>query len=133
MFHKSILCYMCSWSLESLLVYSSVGGLVPGSSGVLVGSYCCSSYGAANPFSYLGTFSSSFTGDPVLSPMDEYQHPLLFVSHWQSPSEDSYIRLLSASTCWHTVFFFFFLSKHYMKIWGLSKSLIHVFGRNSGR
>jgi hypothetical protein len=37
--------------------------------GGLVGSYCFSSYGAANPFSSLGPFSSSSIGDPVLSPM----------------------------------------------------------------
>jgi hypothetical protein len=36
--------------------------------GVLVGSYCCSSYGAANPFSSLGPFSRFSMGDPVLSP-----------------------------------------------------------------
>ena len=30
---KAILCYMCSWILESLHVYSSVGGLAPGNSG----------------------------------------------------------------------------------------------------
>jgi hypothetical protein len=33
MSHKAILCYICSWSLESLHVYSLVGGLVPESSG----------------------------------------------------------------------------------------------------
>ena len=31
--HKSILCYICSWSQGFLHVYSLVGGLVPGSSG----------------------------------------------------------------------------------------------------
>jgi hypothetical protein len=35
----------------------------------LVGWYCCSSYGVTNPFSSLGTFSSSFIGDPVFLPM----------------------------------------------------------------
>ena len=30
--NKTILCYMCSWSLGSLHVYSLVSGLVPGSS-----------------------------------------------------------------------------------------------------
>jgi hypothetical protein len=30
---KTILCYICIWSYESLHVYSLVGGLVPGSSG----------------------------------------------------------------------------------------------------
>ena len=33
MTNKIILCYICSWSLESLHVYSLVGGLIPGSSG----------------------------------------------------------------------------------------------------
>ena len=33
MFHKAILYYICTWSLESLHVHSLVGGLVPGSSG----------------------------------------------------------------------------------------------------
>jgi hypothetical protein len=31
--NKAILCYICSWRHWSLHVYSSVGGLVPGSSG----------------------------------------------------------------------------------------------------
>ena len=48
--------------------------------GVLVSSYCCSSYGATNPYSSLGTFSSSFIGDPVLHPMDDCEHPLLYMS-----------------------------------------------------
>jgi hypothetical protein len=64
-----ILCYIYGWSHGSHHMYSLVGGLFPGSSGVLVGSYCCSFYGAAKPFSSLGPFSSSFIGDPVLSPM----------------------------------------------------------------
>jgi hypothetical protein len=48
--------------------------------GVLVSSYCCSSYGAINSFSTLGAFSTSFTGDPVLSPMDGCEHQLLYLS-----------------------------------------------------
>ena len=51
-----------------------------GTLGVLVSSYCCSSYRAANPFISLGTFSSSFIGDPVLHPMDGCEHPLLYLS-----------------------------------------------------
>jgi hypothetical protein len=46
---------------------------------VLVSSYCCSSYKATDPSSSLGTFSSSFIGDPVLHPMDDYEHPLLYL------------------------------------------------------
>jgi hypothetical protein len=62
------------------LVVQSLGALE-----VLVSSYYCSSYGAANPFSFLGTFSSSFIGDPMLSPMDGCEHPFLFVRHWAEP------------------------------------------------
>jgi hypothetical protein len=45
--------------------------------GLLVSSYCCSSYRAADPFSSLGTFSSSFIGDPMFHPIDDCEHPLL--------------------------------------------------------
>ena len=44
-------------------LWNLVGSLVPGRSGVLFGWYCCSSYGAANPFSSFSPFSNSFTGD----------------------------------------------------------------------
>jgi hypothetical protein len=47
--------------------------------GVLVSSHCCSSYGAANPFSSLGLFSSSFIGDPVLCSRDGCEYPLLYL------------------------------------------------------
>jgi hypothetical protein len=62
MLNNAVLCYICSWSHGSLHMYSLVGGLVPGSSGGLVGCYCCSSYRVVNPFSsflYLSGFSSS--------------------------------------------------------------------------
>ena len=35
--------------------------------------------GVANPFSSLGTFSSSFIGDSVLHPIDDCEHPLLYL------------------------------------------------------
>jgi hypothetical protein len=47
--------------------------------GVLVSSYCCFSYKVADTFSSLGTFSSSFIGDPVFHPVDDYEHPLLYL------------------------------------------------------
>jgi hypothetical protein len=50
----------CWFSLREL------GG---GGGGVLVSSYCCSSCGTLNPVSSLDPFSSSFIGEPVLSPM----------------------------------------------------------------
>jgi hypothetical protein len=45
--------------------------------GVLVSSYCCSSYRVAEPFSSLGTFSSSSIGGPVFHTIADYEHPLL--------------------------------------------------------
>jgi hypothetical protein len=47
--------------------------------GVLVSSYCCSSCRIADLFSSLGTFSSSSIGDPVFHPIDDYEHPLLYL------------------------------------------------------
>jgi hypothetical protein len=46
---------------------------------VLVSSYCCSTYRFADPFSSLGTFSSSSIGVPVFHPMDDCEHPLLYL------------------------------------------------------
>jgi hypothetical protein len=45
--------------------------------GVLVTSYCCSSYRAADPLSSLAAFSRSFIGDLVFHPIDDCEHPLL--------------------------------------------------------
>jgi hypothetical protein len=45
--------------------------------GVLVSSYRCSSYRVADPFSSLGTFSSSFIRGPVFHPIDDCEHTLL--------------------------------------------------------
>ena len=47
--------------------------------GVLVGSYCYSTYRVADPFSSLGTFSSSSIGGPVFHPIDDCEHPLLYL------------------------------------------------------
>jgi hypothetical protein len=47
--------------------------------GVLVSSYCYSSYRVADPFSSLGTFSSSFIGGPLFHPIDNCEHPLLYL------------------------------------------------------
>jgi hypothetical protein len=66
-------------------VCSLVGGLVPGSSGG------CSSYGAANPFSSLGPFSSSFIGDLVLNPMVSYEHLLLYLTGTGRDSQETAI------------------------------------------
>ena len=47
--------------------------------GVLVSSYCCSTYRVADPFSSLGTFSSSSIGGPVFHPIADCEHPLLYL------------------------------------------------------
>jgi hypothetical protein len=46
------------------------------SSGVLVSSYCCSTYRVADPFSSLGIFSSSSIGGPVIHPIADCENPL---------------------------------------------------------
>ena len=47
--------------------------------GLLVSSYHCTSYSVADPFSSLGTFSSSFIRGPVFHSIDEREHPLLYL------------------------------------------------------
>jgi hypothetical protein len=74
---KAILCYICSWNHGFLrvsmyfpwLVIYSLGAL-----GVLVSSYCCSSYGAANPFCSFSPFYNSSSRVPVISPMVGCKH-----------------------------------------------------------
>jgi hypothetical protein len=56
---------------------------------VLVSSYCCSSYGAANLFSSVGPFSNSFIGDLVLCPMDVCDHLLLYFSGTGRASQET--------------------------------------------
>ena len=46
--------------------------------GLLVSSYCCSSYRVADTFSSLCTFSSSSTGGPVFHSIDDCEHKLLY-------------------------------------------------------
>jgi len=62
-----------------------------GALGLLVSSYWCSSYGASDPFSSLGTFSSSFTGDLVFGPVDDCEHPLLYLPGTGRASQETAI------------------------------------------
>jgi hypothetical protein len=78
-------------------VCSLVGGLVPRTSGILVNSYCCSSFGAANPFRSLGPFSSSTSGDAVLSLMDGWKHPFLYLPGTGRASQETVISGSSGS------------------------------------
>ena len=69
--------------------------------GVLVSSYCCSTYRVAGPFSSLGTFSSSSMGGPVFHPIDDCEHPLLYLPDTGIASPETGIfRVLSAKSCW---------------------------------
>jgi hypothetical protein len=47
--------------------------------GLLVSSYCCSTYRVADHFSSLGTFSSFSIGGPVFHIIDYCEHPLLYL------------------------------------------------------
>ena len=64
------------------------------SSWVLVSSYCCSTYRVADPFSSLGTFSSSSIGGPVIYPIGDCEHPLMCLL---GPSLVSYETAISGS------------------------------------
>jgi hypothetical protein len=67
--------------------------------GVLVSSYCCSTNRVADPFSSLGTFSSSSIGGPEFHPIDDCEHPLLCLPGTSIASQET-IRVLSAKSCW---------------------------------
>jgi hypothetical protein len=70
--------------------------------GVLVSSYCCSSYRVTDYFSSLGTFYSSSIGGPVFQPIADCEHPLLCLPGTGITShETAIIRVLSAKSCWH--------------------------------
>jgi hypothetical protein len=51
----------------------------PGALGVLIGSYCCSTYRVADPISSLGTFYSFSIGGPVFHLIDDSEYPLLYL------------------------------------------------------
>jgi hypothetical protein len=59
--------------------------------GVLVSSYCCSSYRVADPFSSLGTCYSSTIGVPVFHPIDDCEHPLLYLQGTGIASQETAI------------------------------------------
>ena len=68
----------------------------------LVSSYCCSSYRIADPFSSLGNFSSSSIGGPMFHPIDDCEHPLLYLPGTGIASQETaIIKVLSAKSCWY--------------------------------
>jgi hypothetical protein len=64
------------WPIGHLLLHMQ---LETQDQGVLVSSYCCSSYRVTDLFSSLGTFSRSSIGGPVFHPIDDCEHPLLYL------------------------------------------------------
>jgi hypothetical protein len=62
-----------------------------GGGGVLVGSYCCSSYGAANPNSSLCPFSSSSIGDLAISLRVGWESLPLYLSGASRASQETAI------------------------------------------
>jgi hypothetical protein len=92
MSYMDILCYMCSWKHGSLHVYPLVGDLVPGNSGItgwfilLFLLWGCKSLQLLVSFLY-----SSSNGDPVLRPMVDYEHPLLYLSGTGRASQETAI------------------------------------------
>ena len=57
--------------------------------GVLLSSYCCSTYRVADPFSSLGAFSSFSIGGPVFHLIDDSEHPLLYLPGTGIASEET--------------------------------------------
>jgi hypothetical protein len=69
------------------------------SRGVLVSSYCCSTYRVADPFRSLGTFSSSSIGGPVIHPIVDFEHPRTFLLSVQyTTKHQTWISNFSPST-----------------------------------
>jgi hypothetical protein len=83
--------------------------------GVLVSSYCCSTYRVADPFSSLGTFSSSSIGDLVFHSIDDCENPLLYLPGTGIASQETAIsgsfQQNIAGIC-NGVIFIFCYSKH---------------------
>jgi hypothetical protein len=53
-------------------------------------SYCCSSYKVTDPFSSFSTFSSSSIGGPVFHPIDDCEHPLLYLQGTETAISGSF-------------------------------------------
>jgi hypothetical protein len=101
-FHKAIICYLCSSSLQSLHVDPLVGDLVPGSSGHTDWFILLFLLWGCEPLQLLRSFLYILHWGPCAqSNWRLWASIYVFVRHWQSLSEESYIRLLSVSTCWH--------------------------------
>jgi hypothetical protein len=98
MSNKANLCYICNWSHGSLHVYTLVGGLVPGSSGGSGWLTLLFFLWGCKPFSSFSPFSDSSIGDPVLSPMVDFEHPPWYLTNCQNLIFKSIKRFYNLST-----------------------------------
>jgi hypothetical protein len=108
MSNKVILCYISSWSYVSPTSCILFGWwFSPWELWVcvcvcvcLVGWYCCSSYGVANPFSSFSPCPNFSLGSPNSVWCLAACIHICIGQLWQSLSGDSFTRLLSASASW---------------------------------
>ena len=77
MSYKAIICFICNWSLGSLLVYSLFGCLVCGSSGVSGSLILLFFLSGCNALQLVQSFSNSFIRKPMLNPIVVYKHTYL--------------------------------------------------------
>jgi hypothetical protein len=82
--------------LDHLLLYMQVETRALG---VLISSYCCSTKRVAEPLSSLGNFSSSSIGGPVFHPLDDCEHPLLYLPGTGITSPETAI----SGSCWQNL------------------------------
>jgi hypothetical protein len=99
---KAILCYRFGWSHGTLLLYSLVGSLVSGSSGVWLADIVVFFLWGCKLLKLLQSFLSLLHWKPhAQSNGWLWASVSAFARLWKSLSVDRYIRLLSASTSWH--------------------------------
>ena len=88
--------------------------------GVLIGSYCCSTYRLADPFSSLGAFSSFSIGCPVFHLIADCEHPLLYLPGTGRASQEAVISGSYQQTLIgiHNSFWFWWLLMGWIPRWG---------------
>ena len=70
---------------------------------VLISSYCCSTYRVADPFSSLGTFSSSSIGGPVFHPVADCEHPFLCLPGTSIASQETALNSYLPKPSWYSL------------------------------
>ena len=98
------------------------------SSGVLLSSYCSYTYRFADPFSSMCTFSTSSIGGPVFHPIDDCEHPFLYLPGTGIASYETAITWslqLNLSGIWNSVWVWW-LIMGWIPAWG-SLGIVHPF------